>query len=101
MGLKLYKKARDRNEKQIVMALVRAGATVIRLEQPCDLLIGHKGETLLVEVKRPPGPRGGTANRTLTKSQREFVATWQGSPLHVVTSEAEALALLGVTIDSD
>ena len=87
---------RDSNEPAIVMALVRAGATVVKLDTPCDLLVGFRGETYLLEVKRPPGPRGGTHNRKLSASQEKFVSMWNGAPIHVVTSAEQALDVLGV-----
>lgn len=98
MSLNRYAKARDANERAIVLALIRAGATVCRLDEPCDLLVGYAGRTHLVEVKRPPGPRGGTSDRELTEKQQMFWNAWKGSPVHIVTDVREALRVIGVAM---
>ena len=95
MGLNRYAKARDENEPQIIDALRRGGCSVERLDTPCDLLVGlkgrsGKGETHLVEVKRPLGPRGGSLGRDLTDDQERFRAGWKGSDLAILRSVADA-----------
>lgn len=52
-----YAKKRDDNEGEIVKALEGLGASVYRMDG-CgagfpDLLVGHQGRNLLIEVKRP------------------------------------------------
>ena len=86
---------RDANEGPIVKALLLAGATVERLNMAGvpDLLIGYLGVTLLAEVKNPHALRGSTQARQLTPDQVKWHASWNGHKA-IVTSEAEALALL-------
>ena len=87
----------DANQKIIVKALRDAGATVQHLHAVgagCpDLLVGHRGLSHLVEVKdgkKPPSAR------KLTPDQVVWHRDWRGSPVHVVKSVTEALAVLGI-----
>jgi hypothetical protein len=103
-----YAKQRDKNEPAIVKALVAAGATVTRISEMGvpDLLVGFRGDTFLLEVKRPVGPRGGRRpkggldERGLAKTQVEWWAKWTGRPPVVVTSPEEALAAIGMTAEA-
>jgi hypothetical protein len=96
---------RDPNEAAIVAALRQAGASVYLLHTPLDLLVGYRDRATgelrcaLVEVKRPPGPRGGAtrSGQRLNPEQEAFVASWRGQ-WAVVTSPAEALRLIGVEV---
>lgn len=90
----------DANEREIVDALKKLGAYVVRLE--CqragvpDLLVGWRGRTYLLEVKTPAtGPRGGGAG-SLTQEQREFMRDWNGGIAMVVHGADEALHALGI-----
>ena len=94
MALSRFANARDANEKPIVDALIGIGATVERLDKPVDLLVGYRGRNLLLEVKRPAGPRGGTHGRNLTPEQVEFFRTWRGQRC-VVRNVNEALQAIG------
>lgn len=94
MSLNRYATRRDANEPQIIEALEAAGATVFRLERPVDLLVGYRGRTLLLEVKRPLGPKGGEKDRTLTVAQRRFNARWAGDPVRIVRTPLEAVDAL-------
>ena len=87
----------DANQKLIVKALRQAGATVQHLHAVgagCpDLLVGFRGFNHLVEVKdghKPPSAR------KLTPDQVVWHDEWRGSPVHVVKSVTEALAVLGI-----
>lgn len=79
----------DRNQKEIVAALRKAGASVaaIKLGPPGfpDLVISHFGRTMLVEVKN--------GNEPLRETQKDFIAKWK-APVHVVRTVDEALKLL-------
>jgi hypothetical protein len=86
----------DSNRQAIVDALRTAGAVVYDLRRPVDLLVAFRGNTILVEIKRPAGPRGGTAGRKHTKAQSEFMATWVGGPVATVDSPEAALRAIGV-----
>lgn len=87
----------DANQPEIVDALRSIGAAVYSLAE-CgdgipDLLVGYKGETILLEVKdgsKPP------SKRELTNDQVFFHTFWQGGPLFVVSTVSEALAALEV-----
>ena len=54
------------------------------------------GWTLLMEIKRPTGPRGGTSGRKHTKSQASFLSIWNGGPVATVTDVESALRAIGV-----
>lgn len=88
MSLKRWNARRDDNEAPIVRVLQQCGALVCPLSiagMP-DLLICHRGQLLLLEVKRP--------RRGLNEAQQHQAAL--GWPVLTVHSIAEALALLGV-----
>jgi len=44
----------DANEAEIVAELRDRGALVVRIGQPVDLLVGYRGNWVLVEVKSSP-----------------------------------------------
>lgn len=90
--------ARDENEPAIVKALKKIGASVTRLDDSGvpDLLVGYQGETILMEVKAPLGPKGGSFRGSLTPAQKEWWRDWKGGIPHIVRNEAEALYLLGI-----
>lgn len=83
----------DANQDQIVAALVAAGASVEVIGRPVDLLVGHRGQTLLVEVKNPDSRYG---RRGANDNQREFMDAWRGGPVALVDSAEAALRVLGV-----
>lgn len=79
---------RDDNEKEIVVALRKAGAYVSFIDEPCDLIVGYQGKTILLEVKdgnKPPSAR------KLTEREQKFHDEWTGGPLYVVTCVQDAL----------
>lgn len=87
----------DANHRAIVKALEAVGATVQPLTAAgggCpDLLVGYRGCTYLLEVKSPPGPRGGKSadGQHLNAMQRQWVARWTGGQVVVVRTPDEAL----------
>lgn len=82
----------DANQAAIIKALERCSVSVEVIGKPVDLLLCHRGETMLMEIKNPDG------RDQLTKDQVEFIASWPGK-VHVVRSEAEAIeAVLGKTV---
>jgi hypothetical protein len=96
---------RDVGEALIVAALRAAGAIVVQLEPDDragvpDLCVGKAGRWYLMEVKSPPGPKGGTSRdgQHLSKAQEEFSyqAELRGLRVHLVRSVEEALAAIGV-----
>jgi hypothetical protein len=84
----------DDNQNDIVAALRKAGATVRVISQGDgipDLLVGFRGETILLEVKdgnKPPSAR------TLTPAEQKFFNEWEGGLCIVVKSVEDALELL-------
>ena len=87
----------DANQSEIVAALRKAGATVQPLHtvgQGCpDLLVGHHGRNILMEVKDGSKPPSG---RSLTDDQVKWVNAWRGQWV-LVNSIEDALGCLGIT----
>ena len=79
----------DANQAAIVAALRKAGASVWIIGLPVDLLVGHRGKTMLMEVKRD-GKAG------FTPLQKSFMATWGGGAVARVDGVDAALRALGV-----
>jgi hypothetical protein len=79
----------DANQDQIVVALRAAGAYVWIIGLPVDLLVGYKGHTFLVEIKR-------TAKSRFTPLQQDFFESWGGGTLARVDSPDAALRMIGV-----
>lgn len=96
-----YAARRDSTELDVVAALRDAGALVRQLDARDlpDLLVGFQGRWTLLEVKRPPGPRGGTSadGQKLSDGQAEFFARCVvlGLPVRVVHNRREALEAIG------
>jgi hypothetical protein len=91
----LYRRAakRDDNEPECAAAARGLGASwePVSGKGIPDGLVGFRGETLLMEVKR----KGGT----LTPAQVEFRKRWRGSPpITVTTADDVRRALLGYRV---
>ena len=86
----------DNNQSQIVTELREIGASVIDLSAVgggvCDLLVGYRGQTHLMEIKNLDTDYG---KRGLNKKQKEVADEWRGSPIHVVYDKDEALKVIG------
>lgn len=101
MSLARHNARRDPGEQAIVEALEQAGAMVKRLSTKGmpDLLVGVTGRILLLEVKAPPGKRGGKSERgqRLNAEQERFYDLCRGHrlPVFVVHSPEEALRAIG------
>jgi hypothetical protein len=84
----------DGNQAEIVSTLRAAGASVTILAGVgcgCpDLLVGFRGNTILVECKNP----GGRGRNSLTPAEIEWFKAWKGEPAAVVNSPEEALSTL-------
>lgn len=77
----------DSTQQAIVERLRECSVTVEIIGKPVDLLVCHKGETMLLECKGVDG--------RLTKDQVEFIARWPGK-IHIVYTPDEAVrAVLG------
>lgn len=94
-----YARRCDTNHSAIVKALRACGCSVQSLAplgRGCpDLLVGHAGRDLLIEVKGEPGPRGGLAHRLRNEEQEAWAAKWRGSRVIVVRTIDEALEAVG------
>lgn len=80
----------DLNESQIVDALRAVGATVYRIGEPVDLLVGYHNRAWLMEVKSEGGK--------LRPAQEQCIRTWRGGPVVVVFSVADALQAIGIPV---
>lgn len=91
---------RDSNEPLVVEALRAVGALVFRLNERDlpDLLVGYRGQWLLIEIKGAAGPKGGTKGRRLLPGQQAFhdQVRLRGLPVHVVRTVPGVLAAIGV-----
>jgi len=100
VALARFANTRDANESEIFDAWRRVGASVYRLDEPCDAIVGYRGKTFLAEIKRPLGPRGGKSHSKLTKAQERFNREWRGSPVQIVRTVDDALNMLSMPIFS-
>lgn len=75
----------DDNQPDIIRALKAIGVQVEIIGKPLDLLLCHRGETLLLECKALDG--------RFTKDQVEFMARWPGRII-VAKSPEEAVRLV-------
>ena len=83
----------DANQPEIVAALRKAGALVEIIGQPVDLLVGIRGQFMLMEIK--DGKKVKSAQE-LTAAQKAFFAKWAGYPHSVVDGVDAALRAIGV-----
>ena len=87
----------DANQEQVVSVLRAAGATVQSLASVGkgvpDLLVGYKGQTLLMEIKDGNKPN---SQRLLTEDQLKWHGSWKGGALAIVDSPESALMMIGV-----
>jgi hypothetical protein len=84
----------DSNQMDIVAALRKAGASVTILSSVGhgvpDLLVGHRGENTLMEVKDSEKP---PSQRKLTPDEQAWHDAWRGN-VWIVESVKEALEAL-------
>ena len=89
----------DNHHSHIVDALRKAGYSVQSLagvgKGVPDLLVARAGRMWLLEVKSPPGPRGGTSQdgQHLAKLQEMWQSGW-AAKVGVVRTVEEALQYL-------
>lgn len=73
---------RDPNERAIIDGLRARGFSVQQLDGKNipDLLVGKGGKNWLVEIKRPPGPKGGASEKGqhLSEGQLAWQQAWRG-----------------------
>lgn len=86
---------KDTLHRPIVNVLRMSGASVEVIEGRAgtpDLIVGMFGQTELIEVKS--GERAARRKSATADAQRDWMRTWRGRPVLVVTSIDEALALV-------
>jgi len=94
-----YPRKRDDNEREIVHALRELGASVSHLDDTGvpDLLVGYRGQTLLLEVKLPTTKAGRAHARDrgeLTEAQAKWWDAWCGEEPAIVHSVEEAVTIV-------
>ncbi len=86
----------DLNQPELVRTARQIGASVhITAALGCgfpDLVIGYRGVTYLVEVKRP--------GEGLTDDEREFFLTWRGRAPEVARTREDLFRILGCDWDN-
>jgi len=86
-----YKKRVDENQKTIIHTFIALGASVLNLSsvgRGCpDLLVGFKGKSVLVEIKRD-------AKATYTEFQIKFMQEWRGGAVSRIDSVDAAIRLI-------
>ena len=92
----------DDNQEEIVKALRSVGATVQTLaavgKGVPDLLVGHRGRTILIEVK---DGKKSPSERRLTEDQVKWHGSWRGGPVAIVTDVEGALRAIGMLRNDD
>lgn len=83
----------DETQYDIVSAMRAMGAYVWLIRTPVDILVGYRGHTVLVEVKKLVGKRVPKPTK-YTPLQLEFLATWKGGPVATVCDVDGAIRLL-------
>ena len=111
MSIQRWAAKPDSNRAEIVAALRKAGCVVYDIRRPVDLLVGYRHQsidrqagviyattpaTMLMEIKRPAGKRGGTSHSKHTEAQLAFLKSWNGGPVATVDSPEAALRAIGV-----
>jgi len=87
-------KQRDENEPEIVEALQADGNIVIRIDEPCDLLVQCPcGVWVLLEVKNPTGKTGTHDREGRTKKQADLNRTLHRQ-IPIVHDRDEAFAAM-------
>ena len=98
MGIPRYKAKQDANQPVLVDLMRKMGAHVIILGDPCDLLVGYREKTFLVEVKESAAQAARDAkgqNKTQRKQRalRENMAH-VGVKVWTIWCEDQARAML-------
>lgn len=98
-----FARHKDTAHRPTVIALRAAGASVqaLDIKDGPDLLVGHDGHTVLMEVKTiavRTEKDGYQRTRKGKKSngQESWHSTWKGGPVHTVYGPQEALMALGL-----
>lgn len=76
----------DSNQQEVIDSLRKIGCRVHYIKEPVDLMVGFRDKTVLLEVKAEGG--------RLTKQQVQFIAEWNGGPVHIVRDPQEAVEIV-------
>ena len=95
MGLLSHANTRDGNEAKLVSVARSIGATwmPLNVKDGPDGVLSFRGKNFLVEVKLPPGPRGGTSHSKQSPGQKDAQLAWRGQ-WDVIHDQDELLELL-------
>lgn len=81
----------DENQKALIHTFIALGASVLNLStvgRGCpDLLIGYRGKTVLVEIKRDTKAK-------YTEPQVKFMQEWRGGAVSRIDSVEAAIRLI-------
>ena len=87
----IYKKRVDENQKTLVHTFIALGCSVLNLSivgRGCpDLLIGYRGKSVLVEIKRD-------SKAYFTEPQVKFMQEWRGGAVSRIDSVDAAIRLI-------
>jgi hypothetical protein len=88
--------SKDGNHDAIVKTFRDLFVSVVETHLPPeagfpDLVLGYRQQTRLAETKCLDTRYG---RRGLNPNQQQFSNTWRGSPIHVITTPDDALALV-------
>lgn len=78
---------RDKNEPEIVQALVGMGALVELTSKPLDMLVNVNGVIALADVKDPKRGR-------ITDDQQTFIEKWNGAPIYLLRTPDDAVKMV-------
>ena len=89
----------DGNQNEVVKNLRKVPGVTVAITSMVgggfpDIVVGYRGENLLIELKDPSQPKSA---RKLTKPEQKFHDTWMGS-YYVCETATEILELLGVNV---
>lgn len=77
---------RDYAEAEVIAALQDMKASVYRLDQPLDILIGYRGRTVIAEIK--------TGKGKLNENQIKFIESWNGGDIPILRNSQDAINLI-------
>jgi RNase P/RNase MRP subunit p30 len=84
----------DSNQKEIVTALRKYGATVLitsQLKNCFDILTGFNGINYIMEIKDGTLP---PSKKRLTEGEDKFCKSWKGGKYYIVESIEQAIAII-------
>lgn len=90
-----HRKRKDINQKQIIEALNKLGASVINLSNVGggvpDIIVGFRGLTIPIEIKNDSNWYG---KKGLSTSQKTFRASWRGGEIYTANTIDDIINIL-------